>query len=128
MWQRAIIGASWTAAAAIAGMLVNAYGRRRRFVPAVASTVLVLSLAAAATASAGVRAYGTAADARAVFVIRAGTLRSIPTDAETTQKTTALAAGTMAIADHTFLGWMRLAFENGQTGWVRKEDVVSLWK
>ena len=31
-------------------------------------------------------------------------------------------------ANSAGLGWTRLAFENGQTGWVRKEDIVSLWQ
>jgi len=30
--------------------------------------------------------------------------------------------------DKTFLGWSRLVFDNGQTGWVRTDDLVSLWK
>ena len=35
----------------------------------------------------------------------------------------------LALADQTtFLGWTRIMFENGQTGWVRKEDIVPLWK
>ncbi|MEX2045258.1 MAG: protein BatD, partial [Opitutus sp.] len=72
--------------------------------------------------------YGLAADTRAVTVARSGTLRSIPTEAETSQKTTALAAGSMAIADDTFLGWAHLRFENDQTGWVRKEEIVPVWK
>ena len=39
-----------------------------------------------------------------------------------------LAAGSVAIVDNTYLGWVRLSFENGQTGWVRKEDVVWFWR
>lgn len=128
VWQRVIIGAVSAGAAALAWLLVNAYGRKRRLVPAVALTAVVLALSTAAIACAALRAYGTAADARVVLVIRPGTLRSIPTEAETTQKTTVLAPGTMAVADNTFLGWLRLAFENGQTGWVRKEEVVPLWR
>ena len=38
------------------------------------------------------------------------------------------AAGALAVVDKTFLGWVRLSFENGQTGWVRQEDVVMLWQ
>jgi hypothetical protein len=69
-----------------------------------------------------------AAQAESVIVARPATLRSIPTEADTTQKTSPLAAGSIALADKTFLGWTRLAFENGQTGWVRKDDIVPLWK
>jgi hypothetical protein len=77
----------------------------------------------------GIKTYGRAADTRAVITWRAGTLRSIPTEADTSQKTAPLAPGTVAVVDRIFpLGWVHLSFENGQTGWVRKEDVVGLWK
>ena len=32
------------------------------------------------------------------------------------------------MADLTFLGWVQLTFDNGQTGWVRKQEFVPLWK
>jgi hypothetical protein len=81
-----------------------------------------------ACAIAGVRSYGLSAHADSVIVARASTLRSVPTEADTTQKTSPLAAGSLALVDKTFLGWTRLSFENGQTGWVRKDDIVFLWK
>ena len=59
------------------------------------------------------------------------TLRSIPTEADTTQKTTPLAAGTLALADKVFLPgdrWVRLQFTNGQTGWLRQDDLIWLWR
>jgi len=82
----------------------------------------------AAVAVNGILAYGPAARAEAAIVARPTTLRSIPTEADTTQKTTPLAAGGLALIERSFLGWHRLAFEGGQTGWVRKEDVVAVWK
>jgi hypothetical protein len=74
------------------------------------------------------RAYGIAADTRAVVVWRAGTLRSIPTEADISQKTTAISAGSTAVADKAFLTWIRLAFPNGQTGWVQRSEAVYLWR
>jgi len=76
------------------------------------------------------RVYSPVNDARAAIVWRTATLRSIPTEADTTQKTTSLSAGTVAVIDRTFLSehWVRLSFSNGQTGWVRQEDIVRLWK
>jgi hypothetical protein len=63
-----------------------------------------------------------------VVVARPTVLRSIPTEADTAQKTTPLAVGSLALSQRTFLGWTQLAFENGQTGWVRKDEIVPLWK
>lgn len=127
-WQFVLIGCAVFAAIAIGWVLANAYGRRRRIVTWIAALAAGLGVLAGVAAVAGWHAYGIAADARAVMVPRPGTLRSIPTEADTAQKTTALPAGSLAIADKTFLGWTRLAFENGQTGWIRKEDIVPLWQ
>jgi len=61
-------------------------------------------------------------------VWRSGTLYSIPTEADTTQQTASLSAGSMGTVDKTFLGWVRLYFTNGQTGWVRKSEIIAIWK
>jgi hypothetical protein len=75
-----------------------------------------------------VHAYGTAANGDAVIVARAISLRSIPTEVDTTQKSSPLSAGSLALTDKSFLGWRRLVFDHGQTGWVRKEEIVPIWK
>jgi hypothetical protein len=93
-----------------------------------ALAVLALSLALGAASFVGYRAYGILADARAVVVWRSGTLRSIPTEADVSQKTTTLAAGTSAIVDKSFLGWVRLSFANGESGWVAGSEVIYLWR
>ena len=73
-------------------------------------------------------AYGPLADPAAVFVWRPATLRSIPTDADTAQKSSPLSAGSLAVAGKTFLGWTKLDFAGGQSGWVRTEDLISLYR
>ena len=127
-WQLALVLASALAAGAGALWLLRAYAWKSRWVHPSALTLLSVALLLGVAAFLGQRTYGLAADARAVIAWKAGTLRSIPTEADTAQKTTPLAAGSVAVVDRTFLGWIRLSFENGQTGWVRKEEVVSLWK
>jgi hypothetical protein len=128
-WQRIGIASACVLAAGLALLLASSYGlaRRRWAVPAGLAAVGV-SLLAAAAAFASYRAYGITADTRAVVVWRAGTLRSIPTEADISQKTTEVPAGSTAIADRAFLGWIRLAFPNGQTGWVRRGEAVYLWR
>lgn len=127
-WQLALITASALGALALAFGLVRTYGGRGRWLAPTSIALLSLSLLLMTAALVGQRAYGVTADARAVLAWKSGTLRSIPTEADTTQKTTPLAAGSIAVVDNTYLGWVRLSFENGQTGWVRKEDVVWLWR
>lgn len=127
-WQFALIGAAWTVAIGVVVLLARAYGRGPRVLKWAAVSLLGGGLVLATGATTAILAYGQTADANAVIVARAGTLHSIPTEADTTQKTSPLAAGALAISDKSFLGWRRLSFENGQTGWVRKEDVVPIWK
>lgn len=127
-WQRLLIAAACAVAGACALLLFRAYRGGAAWLRPAAAAVCGLGLVASAAAAVGIHTYGTAARPDAVVVARTGTLRSIPTEADTTQKTTALAAGSLAVADRTFLGWTRLSFENGQTGWVRKEEIVALWK
>ena len=43
-------------------------------------------------------------------------------------KTTPLSAGSIAVAGKTFLGWTKLSFPGGQTGWVRTEDLIPLYR
>lgn len=129
-WQRLALVAAWIAAAAIGVTLHNSYGRRSVIVGWLAVAIFMPSVLAIGAGLAGANSYGTAAHPDAVVVARPATLRSIPTEADTTQKTTPLAAGSLALQDKSFLGdrWVRLSFENGQTGWVRKEEIVGLWK
>jgi hypothetical protein len=127
-WQRGLVASAGAAALALGVLLFNAYGRKSRRTLALAAGALVLSVCAGVTAFGGWQAYGTAAHPDATIVARATTLRSIPTEADTAQKATPLAAGSIALADKSFLGWQRLRFENGQTGWVRKDDLVPVWR
>lgn len=130
MWQVVLIAAAFAAAAAGGLMLWNTYGGRRPSVRWIAASVFLGATGASALATSSLLAYGIMANQTAVIVARTGTLRSIPTEADTAQKTSALAPGALALADKSFLEgrWIRLAFENGQTGWVRKDDVVPFWK
>jgi hypothetical protein len=117
-----------------AGLLVTFFQppqrseRDRRRARRLAAAAISAALFVSACALTSLLTYGPASDARAAIAWRAGTLRSIPTEADTTQKTTPLAAGSLAAVDQKFLGWRHLTFPSGQTGWVRAEDLVLLWR
>ncbi|MFM8336931.1 MAG: BatD family protein [Opitutaceae bacterium] len=127
-WQLRLVGAAWLLATALVILLLRAYRGAHRAWKWISASIGVAALALAALSVNGILAYGAAAHPESAIVARATTLRSIPTEADTAQKTTPLAAGGLALIDRSFLGWHRLAFEGGQTGWVRKEDVVPVWK
>jgi hypothetical protein len=128
-WQQLELAAAALVALALAGGLLAAHGfGRGRWRLRAAAAVFGLGLAAGLGGWLGVRAYGLAADARAAVTWRSGTLRSIPTEADASQKTTPLPAGSAALVDKTYLGWVRLRFPEGPTGWVREEEIVRLWR
>lgn len=129
-WQFAAIFALSLAAIGGALLLARGYGNRARWLKITAITLFTFAILLGSAAVFSLRVYSPINDARAVIVWHDTTLRSIPTEADTAQKTTPLAAGTVAIVDKSFLAsrWARLSFPNGQTGWLRQEDLVVLWK
>ena len=128
-WQTALLASAWLTGLALALALYAAYhpspSAGRRWLQ---RGLLTFSLLLALAAGLSLKTYGPLADARAVVVITPTTLRSIPTDLETPQKSSALAVGVVAATNKAFLGWRRLVFTDGQTGWVRAETLVPLWQ
>jgi hypothetical protein len=127
-WQAGLLASTWLTAAALALLIYGAFQPSthswRRWLP---RSLLALSLFLALAAGISLKTYGPFTDDHAVVVVRATTLRSIPTDLDTPQKSTPLAVGVVASNDKSFLGWRRLVFTDGQTGWVRAETLVPLW-
>ncbi len=128
-WQRVLLVAGAGLAAALLLLLLRAYRRAaNRWTRPTAFGVGAVALLVLLGAAISLHLYGDAADSRAAIVWHQVLLRSIPTEADTQQKTSSLPAGSLAIVDKTFLGWVELAFPNGQTGWVRQEDIVRLYR
>ena len=127
-WQFMLVGAGLLLALGLGVLLLQGYKRIGTWgaPTALAASLLAVLLAAAATFS--LHTYGVLANPAAVFVWEATTLRSVPTDADTAQKTSPLSAGSVAVVDKTFLGWTKLTFPGGQSGWVRNETLVPLYR
>ena len=126
-WQLVLVGASFLIAVALVLLLLKGYGRIGTWAKPAALTSILVAILLAAAASYSLRTYGQLADPDVALVWQASVLRSIPTEADTAQKTSPLSAGSIAVADKTFLGWTRLSFPGGQTGWVRSEVLIKLY-
>ncbi len=124
-----LVGSAAAIAAALAtGVLLAGFYLGRS--PAYRWTAGVLTALTGFTVIAAVvslRCYGPLAESTTAIVSRNVLLCSVPTEIDTTQKTVPLPAGSLARVDKTFLGWSRLIFANGQTGWVRTDWVTSLY-
>ena len=127
-WQLLLVGASLLIAAALMLLLLKGYGRIDPWARPAALTSILIAILLAAAATFSLRTYGQLAHPEACLVWQASVLRSIPTEADSTQKTSPLSAGSLAVADKTFLGWTRLSFPGGQTGWVRSEVLIKLYR
>ena len=127
-WQLALVLAALLLALALILLLLQGYQRTGRWGKPVAMTTSLLAVLLAAAATLSLHAYGPLANPEAALVWKASTLRSIPTDADTSQKSSPLSAGSIAVAEKTFLGWTKLSFAGGQTGWVRTEDLIKLYR
>ncbi|MBI3884949.1 MAG: protein BatD [Opitutae bacterium] len=127
-WQLALVAAALLIAVALIVLLLRGYGRIGAWARPVALATMLLAVLLAAAATFSLHTYGQLADPDVALVWKPSTLRSIPTDADTAQKTSPLSAGSLAVADKTFLGWSRLTFPGGQQGWVRTEDLLKLYR
>lgn len=127
-WEHLLIAAAIILALLAVWLLLVGYGILPRWSKWPVVVLVVATLLFSGACIAGHTAYGIAAQPTAALVWRGGTLYSIPTEADSAQQTTSLAAGTMGTIDKTFLGWVRLTFPNGQTGWVRQGEIVRLWQ
>ena len=127
-WGLIGIGASFATALAAAVLLRGIYlrrSRRYRWTAGLATAAAAL-IVLATVVSLG--CYGPLADRSIAVVSRNVLLCSVPTEIDTTQKTVPLPAGSLARVDRGFLGWSRLVFANGQTGWVRTDWVTKLYQ
>jgi tetratricopeptide (TPR) repeat protein len=127
-WQWLLVAAGVLFTAGLLLLLLRAYLPPARWMRPAALAAAGAGLVLALVAATSLHFYGDTVDPRAALAWHQVLLRSIPTEADTQQKTSSLPAGSLAVVDKEFLGWVRLAFANGQTGWVRREDIVWLYR
>jgi len=127
-WQLVLILAALLLAAALIVLLFQGYRRIGGWAKPVALTTSLLAVLLAAVATFSLHTYGPLANPEAALVWKASILRSIPTEADTAQKTSPLSAGSIAVVEKTFFNWTKLNFSGGQSGWVRSEDLIRLYR
>jgi tetratricopeptide (TPR) repeat protein len=127
-WGVALAWAALVWSLALALWLWSHYRALPVWLRRVAELMMVLAVVLGGSALMSVRTYGLLAQNDIAVVAQNTVLRSVPTEATNAQKTSPLPAGSLAVVDQAFLGWSRLVFPNGQTGWVRTDAVVTLYR
>ena len=126
-WQRVVIACAGVGALGLVLLLAHGFHPNRRQLRT-GLGLLALGLIGAAVGGASLRVYGPFADRELHVVWQDTLLRSVPIEGEIAQETSALPAGALATVDRRFLGWSRLTFAEGTTGWVRGEMLVPIWR
>jgi tetratricopeptide (TPR) repeat protein len=127
-WQLILLAGLLLGMLSLALVLAHAYGLKLKPWKLFAWFGGIVGIIAMVLAMFGLQVYGLTANADAVLTWRATQLRSIPTDLNSEQQTSALFPGSLARVQKSFLGWRQIGFPNEQTGWVRKEELVPLWR
>ena len=127
-WTLMLMIAVWLLALALGLHLYRTYHPGAVHLRTLAHLIATAAVILGTLAFASRYLYHTLADPHVAMVWRTAVLRSIPTEAAANQKSSPLAAGLVGIVDKDFLGWRRLKFVNGQTGWVHAADLVPLWQ
>ena len=141
-WQQLLLAATALATLLLIRTLHQAYHPKTKrpsnsllfpsskILPATRYTLLAAAIALCALATSALHTYGTLSDPNLTLITQNTTLRSIPTDLDTPQKTTPVNIGHTALLGDTFLNdrWQQVTFPNAQTGWLRPETQTPIYK
>ena len=127
-WQQGLIAGAALAAIGLVGLLWVLFcgGPRSRF--RWAWLVVVLGAVTLGGSGMALHQFGDLTRPDAALVWRDAPLRSVPTEVGGTQDDPTISSGTIVRVDDHFLTWSHLALANGQTGWLRSNLIVALWK
>lgn len=127
-WDVAIIAAALAACVLGALLMAGLYNKRGRGYCWGTGVATLVAVAVIWAGMSSLKCYGQLADQSIVIVSRNVLLCSVPTEIDTSQKTSPLPAGSLAKVDKNFLGWSHLVFPNGQTGWAQTNAITHLYK
>jgi hypothetical protein len=127
-WQAFLIAACVALCAGSALVLRQRYQGHRSVARILSGRgLLACGVIGIALALFALQQYGPLANLNAAIVAQATALRAVPTDAGSAQQPAPLASGTVVVTQKAFLGWVKVARANGETGWLRGSDLVPLY-
>ena len=126
-WQRFALLALGVSAFGLVGLLAWTYGHLSARGKLWSRGLLAAGAGGLGVAGLMLAFYGPLARAHAAVVWHSSMLRSVPIEGEIAQETSPVAAGAVVEVTQNFLGWSRLKFAEGETGWMRSADLVPLW-
>ncbi|MDR2980860.1 MAG: hypothetical protein LBV12_01290, partial [Puniceicoccales bacterium] len=127
-WQHILYGGVFLVASGIMIALLRGYRFCGKWAYVVSGLILFSGAIVIAAALYSLRTYGPLSDERAAIVWKTATLYSVPTEADEEQKTTPVSPGSIVLVQKDYLGWRQVTFPNGQTGWIRADNLTSVWE
>lgn len=126
-WQRLALLAALGAAAGFCAMVFSLYSRPPRTVVWGGRAVAALGTIVLGTSVAGWNAYGAFSHPAAAMLVQNANVTPVPTDLVPTEETSPLSAGSVVIAERSFLGWRKVEGEREISGWVRGNALMKLY-
>lgn len=125
-WQLITLSCLFVAAAGAMLLLLARFGRIRASRPAIAlmATGAIGTLAGLA----GFNGYGAAGYPDAAIIWEQVPLRALPVDTPDDESPVALAPGSVGRMETGFMGWVRFTLHDGRSGWVRRQELLPLWR
>lgn len=127
-WQMTTLIFAWLGFLGLLALMIFAYRQpSHRMVLAVISIAAAFAFLVAGLALWARSGYGLLADPSAAMLIRTAQVRSIPTEVSE-QILLEAPPGLATVVEKEFLGWRQIRFASGQSGWVRKSELVPLYR
>ncbi|MDQ8187547.1 BatD family protein [Pelagicoccus sp. SDUM812002] len=126
-WQTLSVQALWVLGILLFLAILSLYVKPLRCFPPYFLVLSLLSGLFAYFAQWSHLKYESLGEPDSILVIAESPLLSIPTDLQSEQVSTTVGEGTIVKEERTFLGWVKIQLPNGESGWLRNENLMPLY-
>ncbi len=126
-WQALSLQAVWALGIVFFLAILALYlGRARRLSGYLLALALLCGIFAYFSQWAHLK-YERLGEPDSILVVAESPLLTIPTDLQSEQVSTTVGEGTIVKKQRTFLGWVKIELPNGESGWLRQENLMPLY-
>ncbi|MDQ8199319.1 BatD family protein [Pelagicoccus enzymogenes] len=126
-WQTLSQQAIWALGIFLFAAILTIYVKPLRRASAYLLVLAVLSGLFAYFSAWALSKYEALGEPDSILVVAEAPLLSIPTDLQAEQVSSVVAEGTIVTRQKSFLGWVKIELPNGESGWLRQENLLPLY-